>query len=101
MLVESNADKVLGGVLNQDSALVIVAELKELLAEVVPEGVGHELDDVLVGLKPDHVDLLGIAVLQLLLKISAAMLVLAKSVYLATKLLKRHVRETVHSCKAS
>lgn len=97
MLVKSNANEILGGIFDENSALFIVAELEELLAEIVPEGIGHQLDDMLVGFKPDHVDLLRIALLQLLLKVSAAVLILAKSIDLTTKLLKRHVCETVHS----
>lgn len=98
VLIESDADKVVRRVLDQNSALFVVTVLEKLLAEVVTERVGHELDNMLVGLKPDHVDLLRVAVLKLLLKVSAAVLILAQSIDLATKLLKRHVGESVHGC---
>lgn len=96
VLVESNSDEVLGRILNENSALFVVAELEELLAEVVAEGIGHQLNDMLIGLKPYHVDLLGVALLQLLLKISAAVLILAEGIDLATQLLKWQVCKTVH-----
>lgn len=89
VLVESNADHVGSGILDQDGALVVIAVLQELLAEVVAKGVGHELNDVLVGLKPDHMDLLRVALLELLLQIAAAVLVLAEIVNLTAHVLER------------
>jgi len=41
VLVQSNANKLAGGILNENGALLIVAVLKELLAEVVSEWIGH------------------------------------------------------------
>lgn len=67
VLVECNADELTGGILNENSALLIIAVLEELLAEVVSKGIGHQLNDVLVGLKPNHVNLVWVAVLKLLL----------------------------------
>lgn len=96
MLVEGNADEIAGGLLDENSALLVIAILQELLAEVVTEGIGHQLNDMLVGLKPDHMNLLWVAVLELLLEVSAAVLILAQSVDLSSKLFKGHVGESVH-----
>jgi hypothetical protein len=51
---------------------------------------------MLIGLQPDHVDLFRLALLKLLLQVSASMLILAEGIYLATELLKLHVRKSVH-----
>lgn len=97
MLVQRNADHVLSSVLDKNGALFIVAILQELLAQVVAEWIGHQLDHVLIGLEPDHVNLLGVAVLELLLEVAAAMLILAERVDLATNSLERQVVEAAHS----
>lgn len=80
MLIQSNANHSLGCVLDQDGSLVIVAVLEQLLAKIVAEGIGHQFDDMLVGLEPDDMNLVGLAVLQLLLQVAAAVLVLAQAV---------------------
>lgn len=100
VLVQGDADKVVGGVADQDGALLVVAELEKLLAEVVAERIGHELDDVHVGLLPDEVDGLFVAALELLLEETASVLVLAECVDLALKGLKADVGEAVHGYKA-
>lgn len=97
MLVQRNANKILGGILDEHGALFVVTELKQLLAEVVAKGIRHELNNVLVGLQPDHVNLLGVALLELLLEEAASMLVLAQTVDLTTKRLKSNICESVHS----
>ena len=99
VLVESDADEVVRGVADQDGALLVVGELKKLLAEVVAEWIGHEFDDVHVCLLPDKVDGLLVAALKLLLEEAAAMLVLAECVDLALQGLKSHVGEAVHGCE--
>lgn len=96
VLVQGDADHVLGSVLNQDGSLVIVAKLEELLAQIITKGVRHELDDVLVGFSPDHVHLIRIALLKLLLKVTTAVLVLAQIVNLAGKGLQGHVLVAGH-----
>lgn len=85
VLVQSNADEIGGRVQDQDSALLIVAELKKLLTQVVTERIGHQLDNVGVGLLPNEVDMFLVAALKLLLQETAAMLVLAESVDLSAK----------------
>lgn len=100
MLVQGDADHVLRRVLDQNSPLVVIAKLEELLAQIITKRVHHELDDVLVCLLPDHGDLARIAFLELLLKIAAAVLVLAQIVDLATERVQRHVVVARHGCKA-
>lgn len=85
MLIQGNADHILRRVLDQDGSLVIIAVLEELLAQIITKWVRHELDDVLIGLEPDHVDLFGIALLQFLLEVTAAVLIFTQFVDLAAK----------------
>jgi len=100
VLVESDTDEIMRGILDQDSTLLIIAILEQLLAEVVSEGIGHQLDDMLIGLKPDHMNLLRVTVLELLLQVAASMLILAESIDLTTELLKLHVGEPVHGYRS-
>ena len=95
MLVQGDADHVLRRVLDQNSPLVVIAKLEELLAQIITKRVHHELDDVLVCLLPDHGDLARIAFLELLLKIAAAVLILAQRWYFALKIFEAHTREAV------
>lgn len=99
VLVESDAHHVLRRVLDQDSSFVVIAELEELLAQIITKRIRHELDDMLIGLEPNHVNLITIAFLQLLLEIAAAMLVFAQLVNLATERLQRHVLVPRHGYK--
>lgn len=80
MLVKGNADHVLGCILYQDGTLIVIAELKQLLAQIITKRVCHELDDVHIGLSPNQVNLLRRALLQLLLQVAAPVLVLAQVV---------------------
>ena len=100
MLVEGNANQVMRCVLDQNSALVIIAVLQQFLAEIVTKWICHELDDMLICLKPDHMDLIWVAIFQFLLEVTAAMLILTESIDFATKLLKGHIRKSVHGYKA-
>jgi hypothetical protein len=96
MLVERNPNKIMRGVFDQNSAFLIVAVLQQLLAEVVAKWIGHQLHNMLIGLKPNHVHLLRVAILKLLLKVTATVLILTKSIDLTTKLLELHVGKSVH-----
>lgn len=94
--VESNSNHVFGRVLNHRRPLIIVAELEKLLAQIVAKGIRHEFYHMFIGFKPDDVDLFGVALLQFLLKVAAAVLVFAKFVDLALEGLERHVVVTRH-----
>lgn len=85
MLVESDAHHVFGCVLDQDSSFVVIAKLEELLAQIITKRIRHELDDMLIGLEPNHVNLIAFTLLQLLLEIAAAVLILAQLVNLASE----------------
>lgn len=50
MLIECNSHHVLGRVLDQNGAFIVIAELEELLAQIITKGVRHELNDMLIGL---------------------------------------------------
>lgn len=77
MLVKSDAHHILGGVLDKDSSFVVIAELEELLAQIITKRIRHELYDMLIGLEPNHVNLIAIAFFQLLLEIATAVLIFA------------------------
>jgi hypothetical protein len=97
MLVQGDTDHVLCSILDEDGTLLIVAVLKELLAEVVAEGVCHQLNHVLVGLQPNHVNLFRDTVLELLLQVTTTMLVLAELVDSSTDGLEGQVDKAAHS----
>lgn len=105
VLVESNLDHRGCGCADEDSALIVVGVLEELLAEVVAEGVcveesayvkrgvnksltSHQLDHVRVGLLEDESDVLSIAFFELLLQVATAVLILAKAIDLANDILQ-------------
>jgi hypothetical protein len=96
VLVESDADHVLGGILNELGAFLIIAEFEKLLAQVVAERIRHQLDDVGISLEPDLVDVVGVALLKLLLEVAAAVLVLAEFVDLTSDTLEGQVVVALH-----
>lgn len=98
VLIQSDANHILGRVLDKHRSLVVIAVLEELLAKVVTKRIGHELDNVSASLQPDHVNLLRNAILELLLQESTAVLVLAKLVDTATVGLKGLTAEAAHGC---
>lgn len=99
VLVQGDADQLWCSILDKNGTLLIVAELEKLLTEVVAEWIGHKFDDVLVGLLPDHMDVVWVALLQLLLKEAATVLVLTQCVDLTTEGLESSVCESVHNCR--
>ena len=80
MLIERDLDHVASGVTHERVALLVVGELQQLLAEVVAERIGHELDDVRSSLIENDLNVLGVALLKLLLEEATAMLILAEAV---------------------
>lgn len=58
--------------------------LKKLLAEVVAEWIGHELDDVRASLDKDSLDVFLIAIFEFALQITTAMLIFAELVDTST-----------------
>ena len=97
MLVEGNADHISSGVLDQDRAFLVVTKLQEFLAQVVAKRISHQLDNVRVGLQPNHVHLVRYTVFKLLLKVSATVLVLAEVVDATNNLLEGEVVKAAHS----
>jgi hypothetical protein len=98
VLVQCNTNHILRSVLNENGALLLIAILQQLLAEVVTERIGHQLSDMLVGLQPDHVDLLWNAILKLFLEVAATMLILAERIDLTSNILEREIMEAAHGC---
>ncbi len=54
MLIESNLDHRGSGIVDQDCTLLVGGELEKLLAKIISKRIGHEFDDVLVGLEEDQ-----------------------------------------------
>lgn len=100
VLVEGDAYHVLRRVLDQDSSLVVIAKLEELLAQIITKWVRHELDDVLVRLMPDQVNLLRVAFIKFLLEEAATVLVLAEVIDLANIGFKCHAIVARHCFKS-
>lgn len=85
MLVQSDVHHVSGCVLDQNSSFVVIAELEELLAQIITKRIRHELYDMLIGLEPNHMNLIAIAFFQLLLEVAAAVLIFAQLIDLVSK----------------
>ena len=95
MHVERDVHKLLRDALADDVALLVGGVLEQLLAEIVPERVRHEVREVPEGLAEDHVAVLGEALLELLLQVPAAVLVLAQRGDLALEVLEPRACEAV------
>ena len=78
VLVEGDLSHVLHAVTDENSALLIVAVLEQLLAEIVAEGIGHQLGDARVDLLEDHLHVGLVALVKLALQEAASVLVRAE-----------------------
>jgi hypothetical protein len=101
MLVQRNLDHLRGRVADQGRSLHVVTILEELLAKVVAERVRHQLNHMDVGLEPNHVDVLAAALFELLLEITASVLILAELVNSAHNRLKGQVLISSHGWSAT
>ena len=95
MHVERDGDEVVGDRLADCVSLLVRRELEQLLAQVVSERVRHQVRKVAVRLAEDHVPVLGNALLELLLQVSAAVLVLAQRKNLALEVLDSRASKSV------
>ena len=86
MLVERDLRHVWHNFLNENGALLIVGMLKQALAKIIAEGVGHELDEVILHLLEDDLNVLLIVFFELTLQEATAMLILAESIDLPWKI---------------
>jgi hypothetical protein len=68
---------------------------EKLLAEVVAERVDHEIRKMIVRLAEDHVAVSWIAIFQLLLQVTASVLILAEIEKLPLEILDANSSETV------
>jgi len=111
MLIHGDLHHVTGSISHQDCALIICGMLEEFLAEIIAEGICkvsvklsgvahqnkptcHKLNDVSLSFLEDHLNIFRLPFFKFLLKITAAMLVLAKAVDLSTQVVERNM------CKA-
>ena len=93
MLVERDSGESVRCSSDESGALVVGAVFEQLLAEIVAEGISHELADVRTSLSEDDLNLLGLALLELALKVSTAVLILAELVEATTVGLERNIGE--------
>ena len=102
MHVQGYVDEILRDRFADDVPLVIGGELEEFLAQVVAEWVGHQVSEVTKCFAEDHIAMLRNALLELLLEVTATVLVFAECGYLALEILKASASETVdYSTKVS
>jgi len=80
-------------VANENSALLIVAVLEQLLAEIIAEGISHQLGDAWVDLLEDHLHVGLIALVKLALQEAASVLVRAQRQNLGSQILEGDVVE--------
>lgn len=79
MHVQRNIDEIRGNGITDEVALFIRRILKQLLAKIITEGVGHQIGKVGKGLAEDNVSMFRDPLLQLLLEITATVLILAQA----------------------
>lgn len=94
VLVESNLHKLGGSIADKSGTLSVVGVFEQLLAQIVAEWISHKLDNMWARLGKDHVELNRVFLLELALKIAAAVLVLTQGIQIADVLLERNVAET-------
>lgn len=95
MHIERDVDKILGHRLADEITLLVRGELKELLTEVVAEGVCHQVREMAEGFTEDHIAMLGSTFLEFLLEVAAAVLVLAQRSDLSHQILDVGAREAI------
>lgn len=88
MLVQCNLHELGSGIIDQSSSLLVIGVLQKFLAEVVAEGVSHELHNVNMSFVEDQLDVFWGTLLELPLQIPAAMLILTKAVQLTLVMLE-------------
>src|ERR1700760_206581 len=98
MRVDCDGDHVRSGIVDENGTLVIGAEFEKLLAKVVAEIVHHEIHDVALNFTKDDADILLVALLELLLQMTAAMLILGHLQNLAFHGIERSVLPSGRIC---
>jgi hypothetical protein len=93
--VERNTNEVISNRFDDGRSLFVGRVFEQFLAQVVAEGIRHEFGEVTVSLSEDHVSVSGLAVFQLLLQVSASVLVLAEVEQFTGEFLNRDTCESV------
>ena len=93
--VQADTNEIAGDRVDDGRSLLFGRVLEQLLAQVVSKGVGHEFREVAVSLGKDHVAVRSVALFELLLEVSASVLVLAQGEELALEILDTHTSESV------
>jgi hypothetical protein len=93
--VERNTNEVISNRFDDGRSLFVGRVFEQFLTQVVAEGIRHEFGEMSVGLSEDHVSVSGLAVFQLLLQVSATVLVFAKVEKFAREFFDRDTCESI------
>lgn len=96
MHVQRDVDQVRGNGIADEVALFVRRILQQLLAKIVAEGVGHQIGEVGEGLAEDDVSVVRDPFFQLLLEVTATMLILAQAGNFTNKILEAGTSKAVN-----
>ena len=96
MHVQRDVDQVRGNGIADEVALFVRGILQQLLAKIVAEGVGHQIGEVGEGLAEDDVSVVRDPFFQLLLEVTATMLILAQAGNFTNKILETGTSKAVN-----
>ena len=99
MLIERNLNHIRRRVVDQGSALGVVGMFQEFLAEVITKGIGHKLNYMWRSFEKDRLHGLRIASFELLLQVTASVLVFTERVNLTNVLLNLGIRKASTVCQ--
>lgn len=95
MHVQRDVDQIRGNGIANEVTLFIRRVLQQLLAKIVAEGVSHQISKVGEGLVEDDISVFRDSFLQLLLKVTATVLVFAQTSNFTNKVLKAGTSKAV------
>jgi hypothetical protein len=96
MHVQRDVDQIRGNGIADEVALFIRRILQQLLAEIVAEGIGHQIGKVGEGLAEDDVPVFRDPFLQLLLEVTATVLIFAQAGNFTNKVLEMGASKAVN-----
>jgi len=96
MHIQRDVDQIRGNGITDEVTLFIRRVLQQLLAKVVAKGVGHQVSKVSKGLAEDDISVIRDPFLQLLLEVTAAVLILAQACNFTNKVLESGTSEAIN-----
>jgi len=101
MHIQRDVDQIRGNRITDEVALFIRRILQQLLTKVITEGVGHQISKVGEGLAEDDVSMFRGTFLQLLLEITATVLILAQAGDFTNEVLETGTSKTINCASQS